>query len=859
MSDHSSQDMTWIDAVASRFERAWKTGPRPQIEDFLTEAAESQRAPLLTELLRVERELRLKAGELPTAKEYRGRFPEHHAAVTAAFDRDPSAPSSTGRASIPRSAHTHDASDQPAAGPIPADLANHPDYEIVRRLGAGGMGVVYLAHNRLVGRDEVLKVMGQQISRQPGVSDRFLGEIRAVAKLRHANIVSFYTAFRCGESLIFAMEHVDGFDLARCIKAKGPFSVSYACACAHQAALGLQHAHEEGMVHRDIKPSNLMLSRKGKRPVIKLLDFGLARASREQGLIALSRDETPSPDRAHLRLTCTGEMLGTPDYIAPEQIVDAQAADIRADIYSLGCTLYCLLTGRPPFEGKLEDVLRAHRAMEAPLLDLVRPDVPPGLADLVAQMLAKTPDDRPRAPAEVAVALTPFFTAGSPSLKTWNLAGLPGTTQEPSPSPEQSSTQKIEPHDPSQTIQPDAWPLERGHAGSFEPFGSMGGAGSGVVVILPPKQRSRSLLTVSGVIGLAAMMLVGTFIYRAMGAKDAKDDSIAPTKTAANDDERGKSVDPPTTRQRPSKEQSPLEAPPLRKHDDKGQIAAATPPPEPKSKVDGPAPPAVAVSPKEEKTGPPLSAKNSKTPAAPAKRGSTPWEDALSTRGLTKTGTLYILDAEQQFLSGFAELEPLWVKRNRLYADAAPVVGSLQEYDVLERQEAEFVQARRNVRALQNAFQGGNDSASKQAWQDLLNQEAALDFQLNALDKELDFRWKNLMPESERERLFAEFQEAHERFLRESKNLRALGDKVSKRYAELRKDKTVTSAMKAMGLLNKDLGPSQEFNNKRKRLKEAEKVFSPATVSRKRTRSKDTKQGKGARSSRSAESSARPK
>ena len=124
------------------------------------------------------------------------------------------------------------------------------------------MGVVYLAHNKLMGRDEVLKVMGRQIMERPGVLDRFLREIRAVAKLRHPNIVTAYHATRVGESIVFAMEYVEGLDLSKMVKAKGPLPVGHACNFIYQSALGLQHAHEEGLVHRDIKPGNLMLSRK---------------------------------------------------------------------------------------------------------------------------------------------------------------------------------------------------------------------------------------------------------------------------------------------------------------------------------------------------------------------------------------------------------------------------------------------------------------------------------------------------------------------------------------------------------------------------------------------------------------------
>ena len=195
------------------------------------------------------------------------------------------------------------------------------------------MGTVYLALNRLMGRHEVLKVVSRHMMNRTGVLDRFLGEIRNAARLHHTNIVTAYSAIRIGESIVFAMEYVDGLDLSRLVKTKGPLPVSNACNYVHQAALGLQHASELGMVHRDIKPSNLMLAKQGNRAVIKVLDFGLAKV-RSEGAVDGG-------------LTHEGQMLGTPDYVAPEQIRDARRADIRADIYSLGCTLYYLLTGRP--------------------------------------------------------------------------------------------------------------------------------------------------------------------------------------------------------------------------------------------------------------------------------------------------------------------------------------------------------------------------------------------------------------------------------------------------------------------------------------------------------------------------------
>ncbi len=282
-----------------------------------------------------------------------------------------------------------------------------PDYAIKKELGRGGMGVVYLAHNTLLGRDEVLKVMGRQIIDRPGLLDRFLREMKAVARLRHPNIVTAYSATRLGENIVFAMEYVEGLDLSKVVKAKGPLPVNHACNFVHQAALGLEHAHEEGLVHRDIKPANLMLSRKGDRATVKVLDFGLAKVVRET--------------KADGGLTSEGQALGTPDFIAPEQILSAPDVDIRADIYSLGGTLFYLLAGRPPFQAdSLYEVYQGHISRDADPLNLLRPEVPAELAALVARMLAKDPARRFQTPGEVAEALTPFFKKGNAALKVFN-------------------------------------------------------------------------------------------------------------------------------------------------------------------------------------------------------------------------------------------------------------------------------------------------------------------------------------------------------------------------------------------------------------------------------------------------------
>jgi WD40 repeat protein len=283
---------------------------------------------------------------------------------------------------------------------LPPELAGHPQYQIVRELGRGGMGVVYLAHNKLMGRREVLKVVNKDLLERPGIAERFLREIQSAARLNHPNVVTAYSALEFGGSLAFAMEYVEGEDLYKAVKARGPLPVANACFYAREAALGLQHAHDKGMVHRDIKPQNLILARQGKKHAVKVLDFGLAKVLRERG--------------GDGSLTGTGMMMGTPDYIAPEQAVDAARADIRADIYSLGCTLYFLLTGAPPFKGSsLYEIIQAHHSAEPKAVNVIRPEVPDALAAVVRKMMAKDPADRYQTPAEVAKELAPFVKPGA--------------------------------------------------------------------------------------------------------------------------------------------------------------------------------------------------------------------------------------------------------------------------------------------------------------------------------------------------------------------------------------------------------------------------------------------------------------
>jgi serine/threonine protein kinase len=332
--------------------------------------------------------------------------------------------SSAGKTNPLGSADTAQSRPAPAPAPapqaqpgVPAELRDHPQYEVVRELGRGGMGVVYLARNRLLDRPEVLKVINQRLLDHPEAGERFLREVRSAARLSHRNIVTAFAALPVGDLLVFAMEYVEGEDLAKVVKARGPLPVANACYYAQQAAQGLQHAFEKGMVHRDIKPQNLILARDGKKHVVKVLDFGLAKATREHE--GQGRD-----------LTGSGRMLGTPDYMAPEQTLDAARTDIRADIYSLGCTLYFLLSGRPPFEAdSLFQLMYAHQSLDATPLHEVRGDVPAELAAVVERMLAKDPARRYQQPVEVAQALAPFCKpGGKPAAVLPHPVQAPGVT-----------------------------------------------------------------------------------------------------------------------------------------------------------------------------------------------------------------------------------------------------------------------------------------------------------------------------------------------------------------------------------------------------------------------------------------------
>ncbi|HQU47449.1 MAG TPA: serine/threonine-protein kinase, partial [Pirellulales bacterium] len=239
------------------------------------------------------------------------------------------------------------------------------EYLVLDKIGEGAMGQVYKAEHRRMKRIVALKVLPNQATSSQAHVDRFYKEVELAARLSHPNIVTAYDAGESRGLHYLVMEYVEGCTLSDHIKAHGPLAVDQAMNCVLQAARGLDYAHCEGIIHRDIKPSNLMVNQRG---VVKILDLGLARVEHSLSVPLAA---------GYAELTTSGQVLGTVDYMAPEQSYDSRRADHRSDIYSLGCTLYRLLTGHPPYAGETQmQKMIAHREQPIPALRAERGDVP---------------------------------------------------------------------------------------------------------------------------------------------------------------------------------------------------------------------------------------------------------------------------------------------------------------------------------------------------------------------------------------------------------------------------------------------------------------------------------------------------
>ncbi len=258
------------------------------------------------------------------------------------------------------------------------------NYVVLDKIGAGGMGMVFRAEHRRMKRIVAVKVLPLASVKEPHLVKRFHREVEAAAKLTHANIVAAYDADEYYGMHFLVMEYVEGTDLAHHVKKGGPLPVDQALDHIVQAARGLEHAHKLGIFHRDIKPANLLLDKQG---TVKILDMGLARIQEPEKTAAKVDEEAA--------LTGKGNIVGTVDYMSPEQAMNSRNADHRSDIYSLGITLHFLLTGKPMFGG--DTVLArimAHRETPVPSLRAARRDVPREVDTILQRMAAKKREDR---------------------------------------------------------------------------------------------------------------------------------------------------------------------------------------------------------------------------------------------------------------------------------------------------------------------------------------------------------------------------------------------------------------------------------------------------------------------------------
>jgi serine/threonine protein kinase len=440
---------------AQRLENLWRQGQRPDVLEFISKQ-ENLTPPQIVAVLCVDQQQRWQRGERITAETYLSMHPALSAAWSDAFEliqgefrllqesgekptvRDFSRrfphyagklqklESALDEASAPHTANINTPGDViSTAGDVILDprvaveWPTIPGYKILGKLGQGGMGHVFKAHQDRLGRMVALKIIRKEsMSQDPAAIRRFQREARAAAQLSHPNIIVIYDFNQDGNTYYLAMEYVEGIDMHNLVQDFGPLRPDVAAEFARQVASGLQHAHLQGMVHRDIKPSNLMVtlppsearrsSEKNQllfRPdedhllkgVVKILDMGTALV-------------TQAIDTASEQWTKQGSLMGTPDYLAPEQAIDSHSVDIRADLYSVGCTLYYLLTGKPPFgQYPLMRKLMMHQSEDAKPVRELQPEVPASLDAIVRRLMAKRKEDRFQTPADLADALVPVL------------------------------------------------------------------------------------------------------------------------------------------------------------------------------------------------------------------------------------------------------------------------------------------------------------------------------------------------------------------------------------------------------------------------------------------------------------------
>ncbi len=365
-------------------------------------------------------------------------------------------------------------------------------YRLLEKLGEGGMGAVYKAVHEHLDKVVAVKVLPQHFTQQPDSIARFKREMKAVGKLNHPHIVQAFDAGEINGTHFLAMEYVEGSDLAQLVKERGRFSVVNACKAIRQAAIALSVAHAAGLIHRDIKPSNILVAKNGQ---IKLLDLGLA---------LLADDSAGTTE-----LTTAGQTFGTPDYMAPEQWENAHTADARTDLYALGCALFFLLVGRPPYGTDQyrtgASKMKGHIIDAAPDLATLVPDVPAALVAIYQKLLAKTPEKRFQTATELVQALAPFVS--SKSAPVASVVAMPVTApitpaSIPSPATVSLASATPAPSALSDTATPkplaDPANTDRQATPTTSPISQ---------IALPPRGGSRNWLLKAGLGGFAAVLL----------------------------------------------------------------------------------------------------------------------------------------------------------------------------------------------------------------------------------------------------------------------------------------------------------------------------------------------------------------
>ncbi len=458
----SEQESNLLESVYEKFESAWVETPYPNLRRYLTDHDEQSRKRLLIELIQIDMERRWRATETsptddtlpscPSVADYVSAFPEcgsvndlpievlafefrvrnlwgNRPNVTEFVSQFPSRREElqklcdevvshlTARCTSDSTAEPQQADQETILEPIGPPPNQNGDgvqpspeqsyqslsegmqishYSLQRQIGKGGFGVVFEAVNLDRPYQQcAIKLIRPDRVASPKLSERFKQEIVTLTGLSHPNIACATDSGEWKGVLFLVLEYVDGTPVNRLVRRNPGLTIADACEIVRQTAIGLQHIHEKKRTHRDLKPSNLMVTSDGG---IKILDLGLARL--------LDMDDREE------RLTSIGDVMGTPDYMAPEQWQDSSQTDIRADIYSLGCTLYCLLTGEPPFASSSQfnpvALMRAHSESPAPDVCQKRDDVPAGLRDLITACMAKQADERPSDPQALSDALTKF-------------------------------------------------------------------------------------------------------------------------------------------------------------------------------------------------------------------------------------------------------------------------------------------------------------------------------------------------------------------------------------------------------------------------------------------------------------------